>query len=406
MNIKQKESILLKMSPLLAAFFINGMIAVMTGIVLKYIYIENGIGYEKIGVSIAIQSISNMIGGMISSPLIKKFGKKSVLALFCVLFSSFGLLIFANSFYFVLIVMAITGIAWGLCNNLVHVLLIGNYGDDEASISALHTSYAVGSFVGPFIIVLFSFMNIGWRFPVILIFIGSIALIPFLFKVNTNLNKAKTNFNKAKTILNDADIQIVNIPKTNTKLLKDKGFIICVLLYFAYIGIEVSINAWLPVFLEYDKHFPSSLAQLGISIVWLTIIFSRLLCILLRKRMRNHDILAYQCIGLLITLIIVIVSLGTIFTFISLVLLGFVMGGISPSNAENAKSYLTENSASSGIIFAGGGLGSMLLPLLIGFITGKSTVFYGMLCILFFSAFIMLIAIFNKYYKSKDNVSY
>jgi len=122
--------------------------------------------------------------------------------------------------------------------------------------------------------------------------------------------------------------------------------------------------------------------------------------------MRNHDILVYQCIGLLITLIIVIVSLGTVFTFISLVLLGFVMGGISPSNAENAKSYLAENSASSGIIFAGGGLGSMLLPLLIGFITGKSTVFYGMLCILFFSAFIMLVAIFNKYYKSKDNVSY
>jgi len=392
MNINQKDSILLKMSPLLAAFFINGMIAVMTGIVLKYIYIENGIGYEKIGISIAIQSISNMIGGMISSPLIKKFGKKSILTLFCVLFSSFGLLIFAHSFYFVLIVMAITGVAWGLCNNLVHVLLIGNHGDNEASISALHTSYAVGSFVGPFIIVLFSFMNIGWRFPVILIFIGSIALIPFLFKVNTNFN--------------NANIKIVNIPKTNIKLLNDKGFIICVLLYFAYIGIEVSINAWLPVFLEYDKHFPSSLAQLGISIVWLTIIFSRLMCIILRKRMRNHDILVYQCIGLLITLIIVIVSLGTVFTFISLVLLGFVMGGISPSNAENAKSYLAENSASSGIIFAGGGLGSMLLPLLIGFITGKSTVFYGMLCILFFSAFIMLVAIFNKYYKSKDNVSY
>ena len=392
MNINQKDSILLKMSPLLAAFFINGMIAVMTGIVLKYIYIENGIGYEKIGISIAIQSISNMIGGMISSPLIKKFGKKSILTLFCVLFSSFGLLIFAHSFYFVLIVMAITGVAWGLCNNLVHVLLIGNHGDNEASISALHTSYAVGSFVGPFIIVLFSFMNIGWRFPVILIFIGSIALIPFLFKVNTNFN--------------NANIKIVNIPKTNIKLLNDKGFIICVLLYFAYIGIEVSINAWLPVFLEYDKHFPSSLAQLGISIVWLTIIFSRLLCIILRKRMRNYDILAYQCIGLLITLIFVIVSLGSIFTFISLILLGFVMGGISPSNAENAKSYLAENSASSGIIFAGGGLGSMLLPLLIGFITGKSTVFYGMLCILFFSAFIMLVAIFNKYYKSKDNVSY
>ena len=66
MNINQKERILLKMSPLLAAFFINGMIAVMTGIVLKYIFIENGIGYEKIGVSIAIQSISNMIGGMIA----------------------------------------------------------------------------------------------------------------------------------------------------------------------------------------------------------------------------------------------------------------------------------------------------------------------------------------------------
>jgi len=391
MNINQKEPILLKMSPLLAAFFINGMIAVMTGIILKYIFIENGIGYEKIGISIAIQSISNMIGGLICSSLIKKLGKKSVLTLFCILFSFFGLLIFVHTFYFVLIIMAITGIAWGLCNSLVHVLLIGNHGNNEASISALHTSYAVGSFVGPFIVVLFSFINIGWRFPVILIFIGSIALIPFLIKVNTNFN--------------NTNIKVVNIPISDTKLYRDKGFIICVLLYFGYIGIEVSINSWLPVFLEYYKHFPSSLAQLGISIVWFTIIFSRLLCIILRKRMLNHDILAYQCTGLLITLLFVIVSVGTIFTFISLVLLGFVMGGTSPSNAENAKSYLSEQSASSGIIFAGGGLGSILLPLLIGFITGKSTVFYGMLCILFFSAFIMLVAIFNKYYKLKDNVS-
>ena len=76
--------------PMLASFFINGMIAVITGIILKYIYVSTGIGYGKIGFSVSVQAVFNMFGGLATGFLINRYGRKFTLALFCVLFSLFG----------------------------------------------------------------------------------------------------------------------------------------------------------------------------------------------------------------------------------------------------------------------------------------------------------------------------
>lgn len=385
--------------PMLASFFINGMIAVITGIILKYIYVSTGIGYGKIGFSVSVQAIFNMFGGLATGFLINRYGRKFTLALFCVLFSLFGSLAFLTSFPLILCVMALTGFGWGICNNIIHLMLIESSGRSSSSISTLHTSYAVGSFFGPFLITFFTLNNLSWKFPALLVSVCSIFLIPFLLKIPSKtrpdqIEEPSTSVQPDKTAVCDSEITASSL---------GKGFFLCIALYFLYVGTEISMNSWIPVFLEFHRNFEPAYAQLAISVLWLVIIFSRLGCILIRKKYSNASILAVQCSGVFFSLMLFIFSNGYVMTFISIIILGISMGGLSPSNAENAKKYLT-NSTTSGIIFTGSGLGSMSLPLLAGYITGTSSIFYGMISIIIFSFVTMAAGLINLRIRKHDTL--
>lgn len=373
------------------SFFVNGMIAAMTGIVLKNICVENGFGYDKTGIAIAIQSISNLLMGLSSGYIILKCGKNRVMKIFPILFATgFGLLFFVDRIIYVYILMALTGAGWGLCNNIIHIVVVEKSDSGSAGIIGLHTSYAIGSFAGPFLLAFFSVFDLGWRVPVIVVAGLAALMIPASYSLLTGNEQGKHLDKKHESV----DLYFV----------KELRYYICIFLYFAYIGIEVSINTWLIVYLEIVKGFSTSVSQFSISMLWLIIIFARMICIWLRKYIRTELLLVFQCVGFFFGIMLIIFSGSQLSALISIGILGAVMAGISPSNAENAKEYIQGNGISGGIIFAAGGSGSMVLPLIIGFVTETRSINYGMWCIVTASAFVMIFALLNIFILNSKSI--
>jgi hypothetical protein len=56
----------------------------------------------------------------------------------------------------------VSGVAWGLCNNIIHIVIVESNPENHRLISVLHTSYALGSFVCPFLFSIMNLFSLGW----------------------------------------------------------------------------------------------------------------------------------------------------------------------------------------------------------------------------------------------------
>lgn len=363
------------------SFFINGVIAVSTGSILKYMAENYGYSYNQIGNAVAYQSFGNLLLCLMSGLIIQRIGKKKILLIFSSLFAvSCMTITIIKSYFIVCIILFISGAAWGLCNNIIHIVIVENNSQNQKSISVLHTSYAVGSFIGP------TLLSITQQYyfsrNAVMIIISGLSILVFwgFYKEYTNIC-----FNKQKSLLLKNNIKIYNIKK----------YICCVLLYFGYVGIEVSINAWMVIHLTAVIQIKTETAQLILAVFWLGMLIFRLLNIFLLKKFGSSKLLIIQ--WMLVTLItFLLVPARNIFiTCVLIMALSIFMSGISPTNAENAKQYISGNGVFSGILFAGGGLGGTVLPIIIGQASTLIGVQYIYVCITGCSIIMILTAVLN-----------
>jgi FHS family glucose/mannose:H+ symporter-like MFS transporter len=166
-------------------------------------------------------------------------------------------------------------------------------------------------------------------------------------------------------------------------------------LYFGYVGIEVSINAWMVTHLTSVIQMKTEIAQLILSAFWLGILIFRLLNTFLLNKMPSNKLLVMQWTLVTLITFLLVLARSIIISCVLIIALSVFMAGISPTNAENAKEYISGNSALSGILFASGGLGGTILPIIIG---QASTVFGAQciyVCIAGSSIIMFLMAVLN-----------
>lgn len=165
------------------AFLVNGMLAVMTGTIITYLVRDYGISQAAAGRMVAAQSVGNLIMVLLSGFIIQLIGRKKSLLLFPILFAvGFGGVAFVNNEFALYILMVLTGLGWGLCNNILNIIMMESGG----GISTLYTCYAAGSFLGPFFVVAVTGFGLSWKAAVISVAVLSLALLPGFAGVKTS----------------------------------------------------------------------------------------------------------------------------------------------------------------------------------------------------------------------------
>jgi fucose permease len=353
------------LSLLCLGFIINGFMVILTGTLVTYLMQDCGLTHSQAGFLASIQAAGNLVAGLLSGLVIKRIGRKYASMLYCIMFAlGFSVLLYSSSPALIYVCIFISGLGWGLCNNVCH-LLVNSDGMSSGSIYFMHTSYALGAFVGPMVLNLLLMLKFGWRSSVWVVVISSLILLLLLWP--TDIPEEAPSQTTAKK--NAIDFTF----------LKNKRYYVCFFLYFCYGGVETCINSWLITFLSEKGIMSLSTAQIMLSMLWMVIIVGRLLQIFLEKRIPARYLLLGQSALMLLCITLLALTKSEPFAIALILIIGLFMAGITPANALNAKEFMHGEGVSSGIIFAGNGLGGTLIPFVVGLLFDHISLTAGML---------------------------
>ena len=166
---------------------------------------------------------------------------------------------------------------------------------DTRALNILHTFFAIGAFMAPFIASWFFNMNLSWKYVVGLVAImASIMVIVF-----ANMEIDNTRGRKAD-----------KMEKQHMSLgfLKNIDFYISSGILFFYVGVEYAVNGWIVTYLKDTGIMSTSLAQKILSILWIIIIFGRLFSAYISKKVDKKTILLASSVGTTIFFVLFLMS--------------------------------------------------------------------------------------------------
>ena len=150
------------------AFFISGICAISSGVVVSLLQELYGFSYGVTGTLLSCMSIGNMAASFAAGVLPAKIGSRNTVAILC---SGYflGYLLMGVSGVPALLMLAfcLAGIAKGCALNNCTVLVGNNSPDRTRAISLLHACYACGALICPFVIAWMTGM--GQKVPMIAI---------------------------------------------------------------------------------------------------------------------------------------------------------------------------------------------------------------------------------------------
>lgn len=395
------------------AMFLFGINFGMVSPVLIELSKKIGAPISAMGNFFSLVAVGFITGAFLSS-LLARFNMRKIvfLSFYFLLPSSIFSIAFSSNYNFLLISGFFMGLANGLLESNITVLLSEiNKGKEAQSINNSQAVISFGAFFGPLISTLLVKSGISIKNAFILIAILSFLNFIFILFLDIPLGY----FNK-KDSLKLAGLafknKIKNSSRTTVNIFIKNIFIMLALFaaMFLYVSAESGINSWVPTYLRIEKNFSALLAGNIISFFWLSLALGRLLIGYFTRKTRSIYILSA------ITLISVIMfKIGTLlFAPIPIVAVflatGFFISGIWPMIASlGVEFFPRQGSTFLPLIIMAGGAGGIFSPWLIGVIYSGSNLSRAINFIFVF--FILLLAVISfllfsdlKFFKKKPQV--
>lgn len=371
------------------SFFINGLLALMTGAMLEYLMADYNLSYNQGGLFVAVQSMGMLLSVLFSGIIIHYLGRRITLISIGILFSvGFGGLIFTSSTILLYVFIFLTGAGWGINGNIINVLVSEATDGDGGYTNILHMSFAMGAFLSPLIISAFVGWNISWKVAVGIVALASLSLILVFLKIP----------------LEEPKKQQQGKIKLSFDFVKDPKYFIYLMIFFCYVGAETGLNSWLITYLVQQGLMEASKAPIMLSVLWIAIIFGRITVAYISRYIRKDLLLAGTSLSMFVFVGLFLLNRDPNLTMIIVVAIGLSMAGIFPTNVANASYILTGTAMASGILFAGGGLGASVVPYVAGAIAENNGILAGLISTLVIIFVMAVLSIVNVILLNKERV--
>jgi len=336
---------------------------------------------------VSVSSLSFLVFNFISGGIISMLGRKKTCIIIGISFFLTALgLIFSPSFNFLIVTMVILGIGWGLNNNVGNILVSEYSGGSGYNLGLLHTAYAFGAFFIPLLITLFTRMNFGYKIPLIIILILSIVLNIMFLKIP----------------LAEGHIE-GKAEKPSFEFLKNPRYYVFICIFFLYVASETGINNFLITYLVDEKIVVKS-APLILSLFWGLMLVGRFFISHVSKHIKKNILLTVLGGGFFISFVLFMIFKNPVIVVIAIMLVGLFMAGIFPIGVANADSFVKGSGIESGIMFSCGGIGSAILPMVMGAIADKNGVRQSMYVVLLLAGLCFIFTYINYLMSKKETV--
>ena len=153
------------------AFFLNGIIGLILGSLLPMLRSTYHLDYSIGGTLISAHSVGNLISGFIAGIVPLYLGQKNALLLLCSSTAlGFAGMILTGNPLFLILAFLLTGIGRGSVSNFDNVIVAEASDGDPKALNILHSFFAVGAFIAPFLVLLCTKSNPeNWKLAALIV---------------------------------------------------------------------------------------------------------------------------------------------------------------------------------------------------------------------------------------------
>lgn len=366
------------------AFFINGITSLIIGAILPYLLADFQIGYDKGGMLISFQSIGNLLASFLGGIISVYIGRRNaIVALSLMTALGFSGMVIFKSPAILILPFFLTGIGRGSVSNLSNTIVNDVSDGNPKDLNILHTFFAVGAFMAPFVSSWLLNNGLSWRFV-----LGLVATLAALM----TLNFATSNIDNTRAERERKEDR----KKSSLDFLKNVDFYLSSGILFFYVGVEYAVNNWIVTYLKDSGIMSTSMAQKILSMLWIIIIFGRLFVAYISKKVDKRSILLLSSIGAMVFFLLFLLSSSTWAIAICILGLGFCLSGIYPTTISNAGSVLKGSSLAMGTILGIAGLGGIIMPYVTGVVAENYGIKGGMTAIGVAAVLLFIFTLVNR----------
>lgn len=373
-----------------ATFLLNGMMALSIGSLLPFIREARAIDYAFGGMIVSLHSVGNLISSFFAGTLAVTFGRKRSILFFNVFYAlSYALIIFGNSNMCLALAFLMTGLARGATSNFNNVV-VNNLAPGKAwIINGLHAMFSVGAFAFPLLLtVLTASASEQWIYACyFMLAMGILSWLMYVLIPVEEVKQEKKEGNKSWGFF------------------KEPMFLLCTATLFFYLCAEQGVIGWMVTYFEDTGLLSASLSQMMASIQWIMILAGRLTTAYLSTKIDKSKLLRIMGTGLVLFFVVLITAKTTPQIVVGIIGFGYSMAGIYPTTVSFAGKIIQKYSLTWSFMLTIAGLGSIIMPSVIGKIAETSGIFLGMCSIVAVVIIDMILIVALTAYVKREQAS-
>ena len=344
-------------------FFFSGICAISSGVVVSLLQEKYGFAYGMTGTLLSLMSIGNLLAGFLTGVLPGVLGlKPSVLLLTTGYALGYGMMGLSGAELVLSLSFFLVGIAKGSAINACTILVSDNSADRTRGMNLMHSCYACGALLCPFLIAAAGRVSTGLA----LLVLAALGIVLWLVYLTTPMGgQGKAGGAKAKE-------------KIDWSFLRSVRFWLLTGLLFCQNAAEQSVTGWMVTYFKGSGIITGALAAYTVTVMWGATLVARLLIAFVFPFQRPRKAMVVMGVGCTIFYFFLMQAHSQGAAIALLFAFAFSMAGMNPTAVASAGKMTRVTSM--GVMLPAASSGAILMPWIIGRVAEDAGLAAGMAC--------------------------
>lgn len=346
-----------------SAFFLSGICAIASGVVVSLLQEKFGLTYAETGGLLSLMSVGNMLAAFLAGYLPRKIGARAaVLTLTLGYLLGYGTIAATQAVAVLMAAYFAIGLAKGTALNRCTVMAGMHARDRGKSLQILHSCYACGALLCPFVVSGLS--GVSSRAP--MIGLAGCGLAMWLVFASARF-PGKQPGTAEKNPKQPAD----------RSFLRSGNFWLLTAMVFCQNAAETSVTGWMVTYYRNQEILSGIFSAYTMTVMWSATLIARLLLafvIPVKNKARALCLMGLACTalyGLMIPQREAVPAVAVLFLFSA------AIAGVNPMSTAMTGAVMSPESM--GILLPVAATGGIVMPAVIGFVAGSVSLQAGML---------------------------
>lgn len=339
------------------AFFLSSICAISSSIVVSLLQERYGFAYSMTGTLLSLMSIGNLVAGFAAGVLPGKIGMKKTVLL---LTSGYGIgylwMGFSGWMTALMLSFFLVGIAKGGAINICTILVSNNSKDRTKGMNMLHSFYATGALLCPFIIA--AAAKGGSQMPMIAL--SGCGLFLWLSFAVMPVSEKETSGKKT----------------TDWSFLRSKKFWLLTGLVFCQNAVETGVTGWMVTYFKGSGIIAGTLSTYTVTVMWTATLIARALTAFVFPLKDAYSAMIKMSIGCIVFYIGLMFANTQTAAILLLFVFALSLADMNPTAVASAGRMTSVTSM--GVMLPVASSGAILMPWIIGIVAEHAGITMGM----------------------------